>query len=77
MAPSRPITASPDADPQIERPGTPSQSYKRTWRRLTPAARPGFYDGLHNTRRNIVNTIIYIVGLIVVIGFILSFFGLR
>lgn len=28
-------------------------------------------------RSTIVNTIIYIVGLVVVIGFILSFFGLR
>ena len=36
-----------------------------------------FYDGTHNTRSTIVNTIIYIVGLIVVIGFVLSFFGLR
>lgn len=29
------------------------------------------------TRNRIMNTIIYIVGLIVVIGFVLSFFGLR
>jgi len=32
---------------------------------------------LINTRRSIMNMIIYIVGLVVVIGFLLSFFGLR
>lgn len=37
------------------------------------------YDGAVNQckRSNRMNTIIYIVGLIVVIGFVLSFFGLR
>lgn len=37
------------------------------------------YDGAVNQckRNNRMNTIIYIVGLIVVIGFVLSFFGLR
>lgn len=30
-----------------------------------------------NTKRQIMNSIIYIVGLIVVIGFVLSFFGMR
>jgi hypothetical protein len=34
-------------------------------------------DTQHHRRSTIVNTIIYIVGLVVVIGFILSFFGLR
>lgn len=29
------------------------------------------------TWSNIMNTVIYIVGLIVVVGFLLSFFGLR
>lgn len=28
-------------------------------------------------RSNVMNTVIYIVGLIVVVGFLLSFFGLR
>jgi hypothetical protein len=31
----------------------------------------------HTPRSTAMNTIIYIVGLIVVIGFVLSFFGLR
>ena len=31
----------------------------------------------HSCRRNSMNSIIYIVGLIVVIGFILGFLGLR
>jgi hypothetical protein len=31
----------------------------------------------HHNRSTAMNTIIYIVGLIVVIGFVLSFFGLR
>jgi hypothetical protein len=35
------------------------------------------YDGAPTTRSTAMNTIIYIVGLIVVIGFVLSFFGLR
>lgn len=35
------------------------------------------YDEAPNTRSHAMNTIIYIVGLIVVIGFVLSFFGLR
>jgi hypothetical protein len=30
-----------------------------------------------NSQRNHMNTIIYIVGLIVIIGFILSYFGFR
>jgi len=47
---------------------------------LTCCTAPGPYDGLtpiQQQRSNAVNTIIYIVGLVVVIGFILSFFGLR
>lgn len=55
----------------------PSPSYKHTSQRLTRRAAPAPYDGTHNRRSFIVNTIIYIVGLIVVIGFVLSFFGLR
>lgn len=35
------------------------------------------YDGSSPQRSHAMNTIIYIVGLIVVIGFVLSFFGLR
>jgi hypothetical protein len=35
------------------------------------------YDETPPTRSIVMNTIIYIVGLIVVIGFVLSFFGLR
>ncbi len=35
------------------------------------------YDGSPPQRSHAMNTIIYIVGLIVVIGFVLSFFGLR
>jgi hypothetical protein len=31
---------------------------------------------IHCTRSNVMNTVIYIVGLVVVVGFILSFFGL-
>ena len=34
-------------------------------------------DPLTHATGNLMNTIIYIVGLIVVVGFILSFFGLR
>ncbi len=33
--------------------------------------------GYQNTRSSVMNTVIYIVGLIVVVGFLLSFFGLR
>jgi hypothetical protein len=33
-------------------------------------------DSHQDIRSNVMNTIIYIVGLVVVIGFILSFFGL-
>ena len=43
-----------------------------TGRRFMPA-----YDGSSPQRSPAMNTIIYIVGLIVVIGFVLSFFGLR
>ena len=55
-----------------------SLSYSRPSPRLTRQADAAFYDGAYcqRKRRNAMNTIIYIVGLIVVIGFILSFFGL-
>jgi hypothetical protein len=33
--------------------------------------------GANTLRENTMNTIIYIVGLVVVIGLVLSFFGLR
>jgi len=35
------------------------------------------YSGIFISRSNVMNSIIYIVGLIVVIGFVASFFGLR
>jgi len=38
------------------------------------AARPGVSSAL---KRKIMNTIIYIVGLVVIIGIVLSYFGLR
>ncbi len=55
-----------------------SLSYSRPSPRLTRQADAAFYDADYwqRKRRNAMNTIIYIVGLIVVIGFILSFFGL-
>lgn len=53
-----------------------ASSYSRKSRRLTRAKALVSYDGT-TTRSNVMNTIIYIVGLIVVIGFVLSFFGLR
>ncbi len=55
----------------------PSPSYIRVSHRLTHPQAAVFYDGRNNTRSTLMNTIIYIVGLIVVIGFVLSFFGLR
>ncbi len=54
-----------------------SSSYIRVSHRLTHPPAAAFYDGPNNTRSTLMNTIIYIVGLIVVIGFVLSFFGLR
>jgi hypothetical protein len=47
-------------------------------RRLTCQAILASYDGMDIkcTRSNVMNTVIYIVGLVVVVGFILSFFGL-
>jgi len=53
-------------------------SYSKPAQPLTRRANPAAYDGIYSkpSRRNFMNTIIYIVGLIVVIGFIISFFGL-
>jgi hypothetical protein len=55
-----------------------SLSYRRASRQLTCHAVLASYDGvdIKCTRSNVMNTVIYIVGLIVVVGFILSFFGL-
>ena len=57
----------------------PSLSYRLTARRPTAPSGPSSYDGLHINSHGeiVVNTIIYIVGLVVVIGAILGFFGLR
>jgi hypothetical protein len=52
-------------------------SYRQTARWLTRRASPRPYDGPDCTWRDpLMNTIIYIVGLVVVVGFILSFIGL-
>jgi hypothetical protein len=47
-------------------------------RRPTLHASLASYDANDSkcTRSNVMNTVIYIVGLVVVVGFILSFFGL-
>lgn len=55
-----------------------SLSYSNTVRWPTLAASLATYDEVPtHTELHNMNTIIYIVGLIVVIGFVLSFFGLR
>lgn len=56
-----------------------SPSYSSVSPQLTRWTAPSAYDGptASTPRSNAMNTIIYIVGLVVVIGFILSFFGLR
>ena len=54
-----------------------SLSYSKTPTPPTWLVDRASYDGLFNHMENAVNTIIYIVGLVVVIGIILSFFGLR
>jgi hypothetical protein len=52
-------------------------SYKEASRRLTRQTIQAPYDGVSLQGAHLMNTIIYIVGLVVVIGVILSFFGLR
>lgn len=47
------------------------------WRTLTGHRLQAPYDGASSQGAQLMNTIIYIVGLVVVIGVILSFFGLR
>ena len=48
-------------------------SCRRTWRAICrPTIKTVFIY-----RRHLMNTIIYIVGLVVVVGLVLSFFGLR
>ena len=56
-----------------------SPSYSRAWSLLTCWTTLAAYDGFtaSTQRSNAMNTIIYIVGLVVVIGAILGFFGLR
>lgn len=55
-----------------------SPSYRYASRRPTRHATLASYDAHDSkcTRSNVMNTVIYIVGLVVVVGFILSFFGL-
>lgn len=54
-----------------------SLSYSKTPTPPTWLVDQASYDDRTNHLENAVNTIIYIVGLVVVIGIILSFFGLR
>ena len=56
-----------------------SLSYRQVSQPLTSCRMHSPQDRNSNRqpRSNLMNTIIYIVGLVVVIGFILSFFGLR
>ncbi len=56
----------------------PSLSYSNTSRRRSRPLTQTPYDGFcHSIWSIVMNTIIYIVGLIVVVGLVLSFFGLR
>jgi hypothetical protein len=64
--------------PAVPRGAASSLSYRTASRRLTCHASQASYDGMDIKciRSNVMNTVIYIVGLVVVVGFILSFFGL-
>ena len=66
---------------QANRPGPGHPFFCGNGRLVFPSAQSSvklrIYSGIFISRSNVMNSIIYIVGLIVVIGFVASFFGLR
>jgi hypothetical protein len=57
---------------RTERSGRTDYSGHRVVNRFTPAIHP-----LTHAKVNLMNSIVYIVGLIVIVLFVLGFFGLR